>query len=84
MPGPGGYEIVNRGSGQCLTISGASTGAGAQLVQYPCYGLSYQLWNLGTLSYYSSQGISSVYSGLNVDVAGRVGTPPPARRGTLR
>ncbi|MER5638780.1 RICIN domain-containing protein [Kitasatospora sp. NPDC002227] len=30
------YHVVNRNSGQCLALPGASTQAGAQLVQWPC------------------------------------------------
>ncbi len=70
VPGPSGYEIVNRGSGQCLSVDNGSTDAGAPLVQYPCFGASDQLWNFGTTNTYVHQGITSVSSGLNVDVQG--------------
>ncbi len=70
VPGPSGYEIVNRGSGQCLSVDNGSTDAGAPLVQYPCFGGSDQLWNFGTTNTYVHQGITSVSSGLNVDVQG--------------
>jgi Ricin-type beta-trefoil lectin domain-like len=70
VPGPQGYEIINRGSGQCLSVENGSTAAGTPLVQYPCFGGTDQLWNLGTTSTYVHEGISSVSTGLNVDVYG--------------
>jgi hypothetical protein len=70
IPGPNGYEIVNRGSGQCLSVDNNSTDAGTPLVQYPCFGGTDQLWNFGTTGTYAHQGITSVSSGLNVDVQG--------------
>ncbi len=47
-----------------------STAAGTPLIQFPCNGGANQLWDIGTLNYYSSEGIVSVSSGLNVDVDG--------------
>ncbi len=70
VPGPNGYEVVNRGSGQCLSVDNGSTDAGTPLVQYPCFGGTDQLWNFGTTNTYVHQGITSVSSGLNVDVQG--------------
>lgn len=70
VPGPNGYEVVNRGSGQCLSVDNGSTDAGTPLVQYPCFGGTDQLWSFGTTNTYVHQGITSVSSGLNVDVQG--------------
>jgi hypothetical protein len=70
VPGAGGDQIINRGSGQCLTVENNSTQEGTPLIQFPCNGGSNQLWNIGTLNTYVHEGISSVSSGLNVDVAG--------------
>ena len=47
LPTDSGYaEIVNRSSGQCLSIVNNSTDAGAGLVQYPCFGGPNQQWYL--------------------------------------
>src|SRR5262249_12327180 len=46
---PGWYEVVNRNSGQCLTVQYGSTGKGASLVQYPCMGDTSQLWYFGSI-----------------------------------
>jgi hypothetical protein len=70
VPGPDGDEIINRGSGQCLSVENDSTAAGAALVQYPCFGGSDQLWYIGSLSNYDHETITSASSGLDVDVAG--------------
>ncbi len=70
VPGASGYEIVNRGSGQCLSVENNSTDEGTPLVQYPCFGGADQLWNIGSTSTYDHEGITSVSSGLNVDVEG--------------
>jgi hypothetical protein len=40
-PAGANYEIVNRGSGQCLTTDGV---AGHGLYQWPCYGWAGQQW----------------------------------------
>ena len=40
-------EIVNRGSGQCLSVDQISHDAGERLVQYYCYGGLGQQWYLG-------------------------------------
>jgi hypothetical protein len=49
-PYTGYYEIMNRGSGQCLSVGNDSTGEGQDLVQYPCFGASDQLWYLGNIA----------------------------------
>ncbi|HTW10633.1 MAG TPA: RICIN domain-containing protein [Acidimicrobiales bacterium] len=70
VAGPIGYQIINRGSGQCLTVENNSTSAGTPLIQFPCNGGSNQLWSFSTTSTYNHQTISSVSSGLYVDVYG--------------
>ena len=48
LPTDSGYaEIVNRGSGLCLTVNYYSTAPTASLVQYTCYGDPAQQWYLG-------------------------------------
>ena len=44
--------IVAANSGQCVSIFGASTSSGAQVVQYPCTGLTSQSWGLVAVSSY--------------------------------
>ncbi|GAA0366716.1 hypothetical protein GCM10009530_15680 [Microbispora corallina] len=68
-PGMSGwYEIVNRNSGQCLSIRNNSTAAGEILVQYPCFGGDNQLWYLGGVSLNTTYYIRSLRSNLYVDV----------------
>ncbi|HEY7010333.1 MAG TPA: RICIN domain-containing protein [Jatrophihabitantaceae bacterium] len=72
LPTDSGYaEIVNRNSGQCLTAVG---GAGAQVVQYPCYGWTTQQWYLGVYPgqslNYTGHTVTNRWSGLNLDVNG--------------
>jgi hypothetical protein len=43
-------ELVNRNSGLALTVSGASTGDGAQVVQQAYTGATSQLWTLVQVS----------------------------------
>jgi hypothetical protein len=76
LPTDSGYaELVNRNSGQCLSVGNNSYSAGQQLVQYPCYGGANQQWNLGVypgnsdLSY-QSRVLQSRSSGLVADVTG--------------
>ena len=40
----GNYLIINANSGKCLSVAGPSPDAGAQLVQYTCYGALSQIW----------------------------------------
>jgi hypothetical protein len=49
-PYAGYYEIMNRGSGQCLSVGNDSTAAGQDLVQYPCHGWTDQLWYMGYIA----------------------------------
>ncbi|HLL67926.1 MAG TPA: RICIN domain-containing protein [Micromonosporaceae bacterium] len=69
--GPGAFTIVNENSGQCLTVGGASTTAGAPVVQSTCVpGAAQQNWTFTT----TSAGVStvrSVLSGQCLDVFGR-------------
>ena len=66
----GSYEIVNRNSGQCLTVT--SPAEGTSVVQYPCTDITTQFWRLSTGT--PQQGprftIQNVYSGYFLDVAG--------------
>ncbi len=67
-PYSGWYEIVSRGSGQCLSVDNNSLTAGTGLVQYPCYGAWSQLWYLGSISLNTTYGISNANSGQVIDV----------------
>jgi hypothetical protein len=42
------YEVVNRGSGQCLSAYSGWNSPGTSLVQYPCSGDASQLWGFGS------------------------------------
>ena len=44
--GGGYYHLVNRNSGKCLDVPGASTADGVQLVQYACNGTGAQSFKL--------------------------------------
>ncbi len=76
---PGWYELVNRGSGQCLSVGNNSPYQGQQLVQYPCFGGWDQLWYIGTFNTWQDHVITSASSGMVIDVAGA----PPYRGGTI-
>jgi hypothetical protein len=68
-PYSGWYEIVNRGSGQCLSVSGPSQNPGTGLVQYPCFGGYNQLWYMGYIALGTDYAISTAYSpGQVVDI----------------
>lgn len=70
-------EIVNRNSGQCLSIYGNSPGP-APLVQYPCFGGANQQWSYtgGTANLGGPTGkLWSRSNGLIVDVAGESASP---------
>ena len=73
LPTDSGYaEIVNRNSGQCLSIYGNSAGP-APLVQYPCFGGANQQWYYtgGTANLGGTTGkLWSRSTGLVADVAG--------------
>ncbi|MBP2706912.1 RICIN domain-containing protein [Microbispora sp. RL4-1S] len=66
----GWYEIVNRSSGQCLSVYNNDATAGEKLVQYPCYGGSNQLWYMGSVALNTTYYPSSLRSGLYMDVSG--------------
>ncbi|WP_244298395.1 RICIN domain-containing protein [Micromonospora cremea] len=44
--GGGYYRLVNRNSGKCLDVPGASTADSVQLVQYTCNGTAAQSFRL--------------------------------------
>jgi hypothetical protein len=71
----GWYEVVNRGSGQCLSIYGNVNAAGSRLVQYPCIGTVYQLWYFGNINLNTYYRPTNGQSGLNMDVQGAYGWP---------
>jgi hypothetical protein len=60
-PYTGWYEILNRNSGQCLSVSGPSTAPGTDLVQYPCFGGFDQIWYLGNVALDTNYQITSLY-----------------------
>ncbi len=76
LPTDSGYaELVNRNSGQCLSVVNNSTSPGAGLVQYPCYGSPNQQWYLGVYQGNSNimgqtKVMTSRSSGLVADVVG--------------
>ena len=78
-PYSGWYEIVNRGSGQCLTVQYNTATAGNPLIQYPCGGAYNQLWYMGNISLNTTYIIESALDGEVADVQG--GYPWPG--GTL-
>jgi hypothetical protein len=67
-PYPGYYEIMNRGSGQCLSVGNDSTAAGQDLVQYPCHGWTDQLWYMGYIAQGTDYNIWSALDSQVVDV----------------
>jgi hypothetical protein len=67
-PYSGYYEIMNRGSGQCLSVGNDSTAAGQDLVQYPCYGWTDQLWYMGYIAQATDYNIWSALDSQVVDV----------------
>jgi hypothetical protein len=69
-PYSGWYEIVNRGSGQCLSVDNGSSAEGEQLVQYPCFGGYDQLWYMGSINLATTYVITSALDGQVVDVQG--------------
>lgn len=67
---PGWYEVVNRNSGQCLTVKNGSTAQGAPLVQYPCMGDASQLWYFGSIVLNTAYGVTNYRSRLVMEVQG--------------
>ncbi len=69
-PYPGWYEIVNRGSGQCLSVYNNSGSPGQPLVQYPCFGGYDQLWYMGSVNLATTYVIPGASDGQVIDVQG--------------
>jgi hypothetical protein len=67
-PYSGWYEIVNRGSGQCLSVYGDTASWGDPLVQYPCFGGYDQLWYMGSINLATTYVITSALDSEVVDV----------------
>lgn len=67
-PYAGYYEIMSRGSGQCLSVGNDSTTAGQGLVQYPCHGWTDQLWYMGYIAQNTNYSIWSALDDQVVDV----------------
>lgn len=72
VPSPygGWYEIVSRGSGQCLSVGNNTSTPGNPLVQWPCSGAWNQLWYMGSISLGTNYYIESALDGEYADVAG--------------
>lgn len=64
----GWYEVVNRGSGQCLSDYNNSTSPGSPLVQYPCFGGADQLWYFGNIALNTTYVVTNLQSWLVMDV----------------
>jgi ricin-type beta-trefoil lectin protein len=69
-PYAGWYEIVSRGSGQCLSVGNNTSTPGNPLVQWPCGGAWNQLWYMGSISLGTNYYIESALDGEYADVAG--------------
>jgi hypothetical protein len=56
VPSPysGWYDVVNRNSGQCLTVQYNTATPGNSLIQYPCNDGINQLWYMGSISSFST------------------------------
>lgn len=67
-PWSGWYEIVNRGSGQCLSVYNDTASWGDPLVQYPCSGGWDQLWYMGSINLATTYVITSALDSEVVDV----------------
>ncbi|MFG2798345.1 RICIN domain-containing protein [Streptomyces pseudovenezuelae] len=67
--GASNNHLLNRNSGKCLQISGASTADGAVAVQSTCTGVSHQLWTrTAVIGGYVT--FTNVRSGKCLEVAG--------------
>ena len=66
----GWYEIVNRGSGQCLSVYNNTAAWGSPLVQYPCFGGWNQLWYMGNISLATTYGIQNALDNEVAEVQG--------------
>jgi hypothetical protein len=69
-PYTGWYEILNRGSGQCLSVGYNTATAGNPLVQWPCSGANNQLWYMGSISVLTDYNLRSALDGEYADVSG--------------
>jgi Ricin-type beta-trefoil lectin domain-like len=69
-PYSGWYEIVNRGSGQCLSVGTNTAALGNPLVQWPCGGAWNQLWYMGSISLNTNYAIESALDGEVAEVQG--------------
>ncbi len=69
-PYSGWYEIVNRGSGLCMTVANNTATEGNPLLQVPCSGSWNQLWYMGSISLNTNYYIESALDGEVADVAG--------------
>ncbi|MGI5291317.1 pectate lyase [Nonomuraea polychroma] len=47
---PGTYQLVNAGSGLCLSVPASATAAGVQLTQQACAGSANQTWTITSVS----------------------------------
>jgi GH43 family beta-xylosidase/putative hemolysin len=65
---PTAYRIVNRNSGKCLDVSGASTADGADVAQWTCTGGANQRWRIEDLGNDTNR-VVSVGSGKVLDVS---------------
>jgi uncharacterized repeat protein (TIGR03803 family) len=63
------FEIVSRNSGKCLDVFGASTDAGASVIQWICHGGANQQWQLEPAGGGAVR-IIARHSGLALDVFG--------------
>ena len=68
------YTFVSAKSGKLMDVAGASTAAGAQVIQWPANGGNNQRWNLVHLGG-DVYRIEAVHSGLALDVAGASTAP---------
>ena len=70
-PPPAGefFEIVSRNNGKCLDVFGASTDAGASVIQWVCHGGPNQQWRLEPIGGGAVR-IIARHSGLALDVFG--------------
>ena len=66
--GSGYFNIVNRNSGKCLDVNGASTADGANIIQWTCNGGNNQQWQwVATGSYFN---LKARHSGKCINVVG--------------
>ncbi|WP_158264131.1 RICIN domain-containing protein [Amycolatopsis sp. CA-126428] len=66
--GNGTVTFVALNSGKCLDVSRGSSAPGAKLIQYTCHGGTNQAWTLGAPDAAGARRITSVRSGLCLDL----------------